>query len=66
MVITCAYNRITGESPTLNDCDKCSEMHQFPYDWCCIEVCGRDELCVDCTRREKGVIEHDKLHHRRL
>ena len=53
MMTTCEYNRITSKSPTLNDCDRCSEENRFPYDWCCLHVCGTHELCVTCTRRRQ-------------
>lgn len=46
----CLYNELTGEEPTLNDCDKCHEKFNMPcYWWCCLRECNRHEYCMGCT-----------------
>jgi hypothetical protein len=47
MLRECSYNEITGERPTLNDCDKCKERFPFPYSGCCLDHCEycREEEC---------------------
>lgn len=58
MTIECLYNELAGSDPTLNDCDRCSDYFDFPYGWCCLEVCGEQEMCRGCERglyKVKGI-----------
>ena len=49
MVVECSYNDLTGNKPTLNDCDKCHREYDLPFDTCCLDNCNDCERS-DCTR----------------
>lgn len=48
MKTPCIYNELSGDEPTINDCQTCSSYFEFPYTWCCLEECGEHEFCADC------------------
>lgn len=56
MLRECSYNEITGERPTLNDCEKCIERFPFPYSGCCLDHCEycREENCEVRDELEGG------------
>lgn len=56
MVASCIYNELTGEEPTLNDCDKCHGEYNMPRWWCCLRECGEHEFCSGCAH---GIYEKE-------
>ena len=49
MVVECTYNDLTGNKPTITDCDLCHIKFDLPFITCCLNNCndcGRD----DCTK----------------
>ena len=59
MTTKCKYNELTGNSPTLHDCEKCEEEFGLPYRWCCLKNCEvfYFEECNNCKVRERVVKE---------
>ena len=49
MVVECTYNDLTGNKPTITDCDLCHIKFDLPFVTCCLNNCNDCERS-DCTR----------------
>ena len=52
MLCECAYNDFTGKRPSMNDCEKCREQFDLPYESCCLELCNDCEI-EECEKYEE-------------
>lgn len=50
MQTECAYTEKTKQSPTINDCDKCSKEYEMPHPYCCLNECNEHEFCRGCNK----------------
>lgn len=44
----CQYIEEHPESVGSVPCKECSTKHNFPYNFCCLHVCGELEWCKGC------------------